>query len=262
MDCFVAFVLDLFFTQVTLGVVGDVPRFVLPVRESIKATPRTRIITLDLGGQPFSFAAGQAVYAGLAEGTVRRPYSIASSPSYARTTGTLELLVQIDDHEGPDPHLERAVPGTLLRIDGPMGAFGLPEELAERHLLFIAGGTGIAPLRSMMWETLATRADIDISLIYSARSPEEFAYRDQLAALATDGRIELRLTITRDPGTDWTGGRGRADEALIRSMLKSPETRCLICGPPALITDAAKTLRIAGVPDRLIVSEQPVISDQ
>ena len=242
MDCFVAFVLDLFFTQVTLGVVGDVPRFVLPVRESIKATPRTRIITLDLGGQPFSFAAGQAVYAGLAEGTVRRPYSIASSPSYARTTGTLELLVQIDDHEGPDPHLERAVPGTLLRIDGPMGVF--------------------APLRSMMWETLATRADIDISLIYSARSPEEFAYRDQLAALATDGRIELRLTITRDPGTDWTGGRGRADEALIRSMLKSPETRCLICGPPALITDAAKTLRIAGVPDRLIVSEQPLISDQ
>ena len=80
--------------------------------------------------------------------------------------------------------------------------------------------------------------------------------------LATDGRIELRLTITRDPGTDWTGGRGRADEALIRSMLKSPETRCLICGPPALITDAAKTLRSAGVPDRLIVSEQPVISDQ
>jgi ferredoxin-NADP reductase len=238
------------------------PPFILPVRESIEATPRTRVITLDLAGQPFSFAAGQAVYAGLAEGTVRRPYSIASSPSHARSTGTMELLVQIDNHEGPDPHLERAVPGTLLRIDGPMGSFGLPAELSERHLLFIAGGTGIAPLRSMMWETLDTRADVDIGLIYSARSPEEFAYRDQLATLAAEGRIELRLTITRDPGAKWTGGRGRADEALIRSMLKSSETRCLVCGPPALITDAGRTLRSAGVPERLIVSEQPVVSDQ
>ena len=75
----------------------------------------------------------------------------------------------------------------------------------------------------MMWEMLATRGDIDISLIYSARSPEEFAFRDELAALATEGRIDLRLTITRDPGTDWTGGRGRADEALIQSMLKPPK---------------------------------------
>ena len=231
------------------------PRFILPVRDSIPATPRTRIITIDVAGQPFSFAAGQAVFAGLADGTVRRPYSIASSPSHARSTGTFELLVQIDNHEGPDPHLERAVPGTLLRIDGPMGSFGLPADLKERHLLFIAGGTGIAPLRSMVWETLATRADVGIGLIYSARSPEEFAYRDQLSALAADGRIGLRLTTTREAGSDWMGGRGRADEALIRSMLKSSETRCLLCGPPLLVKDAATTLRAAGVPDALIVSE-------
>jgi ferredoxin-NADP reductase len=235
--------------------ISTVPRFILPVRDSIEATPRTRIITIDLAGQPFSFAAGQAVYAGLADGTVRRPYSIASSPSHARTTHSFELLVQIDNHEGPDPHLERAVPGTLLRIDGPMGSFGLPENLAERHLLFIAGGTGIAPLRSMMWETLATRPDVDIGLIYSARNPDEFAYRDQLVALADDGRIDLRLTTTREAGKEWTGGRGRADEALIRSVLKSAQTRCLVCGPPLLIKDASTTLRAAGVPADLIVSE-------
>lgn len=234
---------------------SKVPRFIMPVRESVQATPRTRIITVDLSGQEFTFTAGQAVYAGLAESSVRRPYSIASSPSHARATGTLELLVQIDDHEGPDPHLERAHPGTLLRIDGPVGKFGLPADLGEKHLLFIAGGTGIAPLRSMMWETIATRSDIDIGLIYSARGPEEFAYRDQLAALAAEGRIDLRLTITRDSGAEWEHGRGRADETLIRSMLKSTETRCLLCGPPALIMDARATLRAAGVPEAMIVSE-------
>ena len=241
--------------RASVNLVRDVPRFFLPVRESVQATPRTRIITIDLSGHAFSFVAGQAVYAGLAESSVRRPYSIASSPSHARATSAMELLVQIDDHEGPDPHLERARPGTLLRIDGPMGNFGLPAELTERHLLFIAGGTGIAPLRSMMWETLATRSNIDIGLIYSARGPEEFAYRDHLTALAAEGRISLKLTTTRDAGTDWAHGRGRADEALIRSMLKSPETRCLLCGPPALIADAGATLRAAGVPGALIVSE-------
>ena len=234
---------------------SKVPRFILPVRESVQATPRTRIITIELGGQEFTFKAGQAVYAGLAESSIRRPYSIASSPSHARATRTMELLVQIDDHEGPDPHLERAHAGTLLRIDGPVGNFGLPGKLSEKHLLFIAGGTGIAPLRAMIWETLATTSGIDIGLIYSARSPEEFAYREQLVALAGEGRIDLKLTVTRDGGADWAHRRGRADETLIRSMLKSTATRCLLCGPPTLVTDARATLRAAGVPEALIVSE-------
>ena len=68
----------------------------LPVREASQATPRTRLLTIDLAGEGFPFTAGQAVYAGLADGTVRRPYSIASSPTWSRQADALELLVQID----------------------------------------------------------------------------------------------------------------------------------------------------------------------
>ncbi len=122
---------------------------IIPARTITQSTPRTRIIVGDLGTQTFEFRAGQAVTVGLAEGTVRRPYSIACSPNQASRTRAVELLVQIDDHAAPDPHLERAAPGTLLRIDGPFGSFSLPSALLERRILLIAGGTGIAPLRSI-----------------------------------------------------------------------------------------------------------------
>jgi len=227
---------------------------VLPVRDVVQATQRTRIITLDLGGESFSFAAGQAAFVGLAEGRVRRPYSIACSPSWTRETKTLEFLVQIDDHAPPDPHLERAVPATRLRVEGPFGSFGLQLPLQEAHLLFIAGGTGIAPLRSMMWEALAQNVG-NIGLVYSARGPQDFAFRDELIQLASQGRIDLRLTITRDAGVEWTGGRGRVDAALIQSMLNSEDTRCLVCGPPSLVTEATATLQAAGVSQEKIASE-------
>ena len=191
--------------------------------------------------------------AGLAEGNVRRPYSIACSPTQARESGLLELLVQIDDHSPPDPHLERATAGTLLSIEGPFGSFGLPARLPERHLLFIAGGTGVAPLRSMMWETLAGGASVHIGLIYSARNRDEFAYHEELVGLASQGRIDLRLTITREATPEWTGRRGRIDAALIGSMLQTVDTRALVCGPEALVKDATATLKAVGVgPDRIV----------
>jgi ferredoxin-NADP reductase len=187
------------------------------------------------------------VFAGLAEGAQRRPYSIASSPTEARTRGILELLVQIDDHEPPDPHLERAVPGTLLRIEGPFGSFSLPSPLSEQHLLLIAGGTGIAPLRSMMWETFENQPDVRIALIYSARGPEEFAYRDELTQLAARDRLDLHLTVTRDAAAEWAGVRGRIDAALTRAALKTTNTRCMVCGPPALVDHTIALLTAAGV---------------
>jgi len=229
---------------------------VLRTRDVVQATPRTRVITLDSRGSDFSFTAGQAVFAGLAEGgTQRRPYSIASSPTEARTRGTLQLLVQIDDHEPPDPHLERAVPGTPLRIEGPFGSFSLPSPLAEQHLLLIAGGTGIAPLRSMMWETLENQPDVRVGLLYSARGPDEFAYREELTELAAHDRIDLQLTITRDATAEWAGLRGRIDDAVTRSALKTTQTRCMVCGPPALVDHTIALLTAAGVSRDRIGSE-------
>jgi phenol hydroxylase P5 protein len=232
-----------------------VTELTLPARAIVQSTPRTRIISADLGEREFEFVAGQAVFAGLAESTVRRPYSIACSPSQSRRSRVIELLVQIDDHAAPDPHLERAAVGTLLRIEGPFGTFSLPDGVRTEPLLLIAGGTGIAPLRSMMWNILESQPGRDISVLYSARGPEEFAYGEELAHLQAAGRIVLVRTVTRDTGSDWDGSRGRMNRALIGTMLKTPATQCVICGPAALVADATEILKSHGVAETLILTE-------
>jgi ferredoxin-NADP reductase len=225
-----------------------------PVREVVFATPRARGISLDLGDQAFGFAAGQAVMVGLNGSPLRKPYSIASAPWEVTQTGMMQLLIQIDD-SALDPHLERATPGTRVDVEGPFGTFGLPAGNPAEPLLFVAGGTGIAPLRSMLMERL--RGDTSsISVIYSARSPEEFAFRTELDALEKAGRIAAHFTVTRDEGGGWPGRRGRIDHALIERALPSPGALCLICGPPQLVTDAKDWLEKIGVPADRILTEQ------
>lgn len=220
---------------------------VLEVRDVQQATPRARLITLDLGSSTFDFAAGQAVLAGLADSPLHRPYSIASSPTWSRSAHAIELLVQVDDHAAPDPHLERAIVGSRLRVEGPLGSFGLDWPIAERRLLLVAGGTGIAPLRSMLWETRARQPAVDIALIYTARSPGELAFAAELRGLARTGALELHLVVTRDADSPWIGPRRRVDAALIRSVVRTPDTRCLVCGPAGLVAEAMTWLAAAGI---------------
>jgi ferredoxin-NADP reductase len=233
----------------------SVQTLLIPTRSVAAATPRTRIIVADLDDRAFSFHAGQAVFAGLAESTVKRPYSIACSPQQARQNQAIELLVQIDDHAAPDPHLERVEPGTLLRVEGPFGSFALPTPLAERHLLLVAGGTGIAPLRSMMWDVLERAPDVAVTLIYSARAAQEFAFVEELAALEAAHRIKLVLTVTRQSAGSWTGARGRIDRTLVASSLKTADTCCALCGPAEFVEDVSALLTESGVPLEKIVTE-------
>lgn len=227
----------------------------LQVREVVFATPRARGISLDLGAAALPFNAGQAVMVGLNGSLLRKPYSIASAPWEVTKTGVMQLLIQIDD-SALDPHLERATPGTKVDVEGPFGTFALPAGDSSEPLLFVAGGTGIAPLRSMLLERLLRGGAAPISVIYSARAPEEFAFRPELDALEKAGRINAHFTVTRDDRSAWPGRRGRIDHALIEQALPSHDARCLICGPPQLVTDARELLVRLGVRDDRILTEQ------
>jgi ferredoxin-NADP reductase len=225
----------------------------LAIREVIPATPRARIVRLELGGAVFEYAAGQAVLVGAAGGP-KRPYSVAASPEEARREGCLELLVGVDAHGTPGPHLtlER---GRVVDVNGPLGTFTFPAAPAERRFVFIAGGTGIAPLRAMLHHGLAIPHE-EIGLLYSARTPDEFAYEDELRALAHDGRIELRQTVTRPVGDGWSGARGRIGRAFVEPLVHDPATLCFICGPPALVAEMPAILTELGIDRSRIRVEQ------
>ena len=221
------------------------PTFI--IREALPATPRAHIIRLYLQGQPFSYLAGQAAYLRPQGADKRRPYSIASAPEETAQHGLIEFLVQTagNGSSGLTPGLIGA--GTPVEVEGPLGSFTFPPHPRERRFLFIAGGTGIAPLRSMLWHTLLAERDGHVSLIYSVRAPEEFAYMQEFQRLEDEGRIDFRHTVTRAAAEGWLGRQGRIDVRCLDGLIEPGETLCFVCGPPALIGEIRPQLTEQGV---------------
>jgi NAD(P)H-flavin reductase len=226
----------------------------LPIREVLPATPRARIARLDLDGHAFEYAPGQAVSIATHGQEKRRPYSIAAAPEDARRDGWLELLVGVNADGTPGSHL-MLEPGTLVDVEGPLGSFTFPPAPVERRFVFIAGGTGIAPLRAMMQRALHL-PHRNIGLFYSVRTPDEFAYEMELRGLADAGEIELRQTVTRATDTDWTGPRGRLNREALEELIHDPATLCFVCGPPALVDEMPKILAALGIPRERIKIEE------
>jgi ferredoxin-NADP reductase len=226
------------------------------IKDVRREAARAALVRLDLAGAAFAFAAGQAVVAGFAGQPERKPYSIACSPVQARTSGCLELLVKVDQQGRGGRHFGDLKAGTPIEVKGPVGNFSLQGVSASGPLLLVAGGTGIAPLRSMMWSVLEGGDPLAITLLYSARTPDEFAFLPELRRLHAEDRIRLRLTVTRGADHAWTGGRGRIDQALLAELAGPPSTVCLVCGPNALVAEVPAMLRNLGIPSDRIHREE------
>ena len=228
-------------------------RLSLPIRELLIETPRTRLLRLALGGSPFPFQAGQAILAGTVDQNVRKPYSIACAPEQASSCDALELLVQVDEGGSAAPHLTNLEPGRIVEVEGPYGSFVFPAGRTERHVLLVAGGTGIAPVRSILWHVLLSGLAERVGVICSARAPRDIAFAAELEALSRAGRIELRMAATREADPSFVGVRGRIDNRDLAAMLSGPGTLCFVCGPSSLLEDVPAMLGGLGVaPDRIL----------
>lgn len=192
---------------------------------------------------------------GLAEGAERKPYSIASSPAELRRNGSIEFLVETEPDGQARPNLEGVQPGSRVAIEGPVGGFVLPRRL-PRELVFVAGGTGIAPLRSMIASALARPKPPSMTLVYSARTPDEFAFLGEWRRLSRQGRIRLFATVTREADRTWRGRRGRIQQAWINAFVRRRHPLCFVCGPEAFVGRMIEMLRTAGIPARRIRREQ------
>jgi NAD(P)H-flavin reductase len=226
----------------------------LPILEVLPATPRSRIVRIELQGQAFPYDAGQALRVASHGREPRKPYSIAAAPQDAVRDGWLELLIGVDREGHAGSHLQLE-PGVRVDIEGPVGRFTFPPDPEEKRFLFVAGGTGIAPLRAMFRECLQ-RGYANISVLYSARSPVDFAYEAELRELAAQGGIELLMTVTRDAESGWTGTRGRIGPELLEPLLHDRATLCFICGPRTLVDDMPRLLSELGVDSHRILIEE------
>lgn len=221
----------------------------------LPATPRAYLLRV-APEHPLAFAAGQAAAIGQPGQGLRRPYSIAVGPEEAARDRRLEFLVGAGPDGSVGPHLPELAVGMTLDLEGPFGTFTFPADPPERHFLFVAGGSGVAPLRSMLHHALSGDPSWRLSMIYSARTPDEFAFDTELTALAADKRIRYRRTATRDPGPDWAGDRGRVSRALLETVVEDDATLCFVCGPESLVHEVPRMLLEMGVaPGRVRVDE-------
>ena len=223
------------------------PLQTLRIVESRRETPRNLVVRLGLGGRPFDFLAGQYVLLGEAGQDDRRPYSIASAPAEAARAGLLEFLIQVDEHGSPGPHLPSLDPGRCLTLEGPAGSFTLPSGPGDAEFLFVAGGTGIAPVRSMLVHVLETRPGARVGLVHAARSPEELSYAQEFRTLAREGRIRLVESVTREAPEGWQGTRGRVGAAHLAPLAAGPRTLAFVCGPDSLVEEIPPVLAALGV---------------
>lgn len=224
------------------------------VREAARETPRAILLTLDAAGARFAFSAGQAALLSLAGRAGRRPYSIACAPEELRHSGVLTFLVEAASDRRSRSSMDGVGPGSRIAVEGPVGGFVLPRRL-PRELLFVAGGTGIAPLRALIASALARRTPPAITLIYSARTPAEFAFAREWRRLSRQGRVRLCTTVTRQADRAWRGRRGRIRQAWINALVRGRAPLCFVCGPEGFVVRMMGMLRTAGVPARRIRRE-------
>jgi len=214
-----------------------------------------RRLVLALDDVPFSYAAGQGAALGLHGQRDRRPYSIASAPADSSADGTIEFLVRALPGGGLGRHLDGVREGTRVDFEGPFGAFVLPDPLPDAPLLFVAGGTGLAPLRSLAREARARGHSGPRHLLYSVRDANDVAYAEELARWEQDHSGEAVITATRHAPPTWQGSRGRIGPALLRRFTGDAPL-CFICGPPEMVDDLSHALSQLGVPADHVRTEQ------
>lgn len=223
-----------------------------------RATPSAQIVRVALDGAPFEYRAGQAARLAPIGAAERVPYSIASAPEDTARADTLEFLIKHDASGRWGSEFAPLRRGSRLMIEGPAGSFVFPDRPRESRFLFIAGGTGISPLRSMLrhaaYSGFTSKDPVrpgpgprPLSLFYSARTPRDFAYAAEWRALARRGEISLVMTATREFTPRWRGGRGRIAAGELALLVDDPATLCFVCGPATMVADVPLLLQELGI---------------
>src|ERR1043165_3890761 len=120
------------------------------------------------------------------------------------------------------------------------------QEMKGRDLVFVAMGTGVAPLRSALRHVLKRKNEFgQLVVLYGERTPDDFCYRDETDDWEAAG-VELRQVISRPDGHDWAGPTGYVQSLLDNVLPDLSSPVALICGPREMITQTRERLAKMG----------------
>jgi ferredoxin-NADP reductase len=243
---------------------------VATVKETKDETPTARTVTLDVPGWP-GHAPGQHVAVKLTaeDGySAQRDYSIASAwTAVAAEPDRLEITVQRLMDGEVSPYLaEVAEPGDQFEVRGPIGGWFTWDPSDPRPLLLFAGGSGIVPLMSMIRAHAQSGARVPVRLIYSARTPADVIYQDELSERQRVSPLTVTYLYTRAgwaakgiaPARDSKSYTTRLNAKILEESAFPPEWNPLIfvCGPSGFVEAASALLLAAGHPPFTIKTER------
>jgi ferredoxin-NADP reductase len=229
-----------------------VPWMDAEISEVVRETPSAATLRLDVAGWR-GHTAGQHLDVRLTaeDGyTAQRSYSVSSAPEDGGPAVTVERL---DDGEVSPYLVDDAQPGDALDVRGPVGGWFVWNAADGGPLQFIGGGSGLAPLMSMLRHRRRSGSDAEASLLLSARGPHDVLFAGELAAV-----VEPVITYTREPPPDWTGYARRVDRAMLEEAAIPPDRhpRVYVCGSTGLVEGVAADLVAIGHDPSLIRTER------
>lgn len=211
------------------------------------------------GTESFDFKPGQFVTMDLPIHEKRlmrwKSYSIASVPD---GTNNIELCIAKVENGLASTYLFDVLkPGDEVKLKGPDGIFVLPEDAANREMIFICTGTGVAPFRSMIHQ-LYQHPGVNpsrVSLIFGTRQSSGLLYRDEFEKLAQEHpAFQYIPVLSRDP--EWTGAQGYVHQVYTdRFSGYASDSLFYLCGWRNMIDEAKARLLELGVPHHQIIEE-------
>jgi len=173
--------------------------------------------------------------------TYKRAYSLSSC---ALDRGFYEVTVKRDGKMGTRI-VDWAKPGDTMVVIPPTGKF-LPVYEPNKHLICVAGGSGVTPFRGFVREATRRKLETQITVLYSARTTNDIIFDQQFRDLEQENpKFNFYVTCTRLSAEDpWTGRRGRITAEWVKEHVHDlPNTVFYACGPNELVEFAEKLVR-------------------
>ncbi|MHB8519775.1 MAG: ferredoxin--NADP reductase [Limisphaerales bacterium] len=185
----------------------------------------------------------------------KRAYSLSSC---ALDRGSFEITVKREGKMGTRL-VDWTKPGDRMAVIAPVGKF-LPVFEPDKHLICIAGGSGVTPFRGFVREATRRGLKTKITVLYSVRTTNDIIFNHEFRDLAQENRnFNFYVTCTRlSPQDPWTGRRGRIDGAWVKEQIADlPNSVFYACGPNALVEGAEHlVIHELGVPREQMKTEK------
>jgi CDP-4-dehydro-6-deoxyglucose reductase/ferredoxin-NAD(P)+ reductase (naphthalene dioxygenase ferredoxin-specific) len=224
-------------------VVHPLRRMACRVAAIESATHDIKIVRLEIvSGGPFTFSAGQ--YASLTfEGQAPRDYSMANRPD----APVLEFHIRRMGAGGASHYVaERLEAGDVVRVEGPFGSSHLRESHAG-PIVAIAGGSGLAPVKSIVEEALAAGKRQPIALYFGVRDERDLYLEGHFAALAATHPNFRFIPVLSEPAAPTRRRSGLVHAAVAADMTDFDGMKAYIAGPPPMVEAATRLLQERGM---------------